>query len=102
VDVRFGSHSGLKSDIATCPKTCTNPEVAYQKKNRPKAALNFNLMMVDQAAINAGFNFRRYAMKPIPAKPRSSIAQVEGSGTAVTCQVPSLLLVSRSPEPLAA
>jgi hypothetical protein len=26
--------------------------------------------------------FRRYAMKPRPAKPSSSIAQVEGSGTA--------------------
>jgi hypothetical protein len=44
--------------------------------------LNSNAMMVDQAAINAGFDFRRYAMKPIPAKPRIITAQVEGSGTA--------------------
>ena len=35
--------------------------------------LNSNLMIVDQAAINAGFDFRRWAMKPMPAKPRSSI-----------------------------
>jgi hypothetical protein len=28
-------------------------------KSRPKAALNSNLMMVDQAANNAGFDFRR-------------------------------------------
>jgi hypothetical protein len=34
-------------------------------------------MIADQAAINAGFDFRRYAMKPMPAKPRSIIAQVE-------------------------
>jgi hypothetical protein len=40
-------------------------------------------MIADQAAINFGFDFRRYAMKPIPAKPRSSIAHVDGSGTAV-------------------
>jgi hypothetical protein len=31
-------------------------------------------MVVDHAAINAGFDFRRYAMKPMPAKPSSSIA----------------------------
>ena len=31
-------------------------------------------MNVDQAAINAGFDFRRYAMKPMPAKPRIIIA----------------------------
>jgi hypothetical protein len=30
-----------------------------QKKSRPKAALNFNLMIADQAAINAGFDLRR-------------------------------------------
>ena len=32
---------------------------------------NSNPMIVDQAAINAGFAFRRYAMKPMPAKPIS-------------------------------
>src|SRR5438876_10366212 len=31
---------------------------------------------------NAGFDFRRQNMKPIPANPISSIADVEGSGTA--------------------
>jgi len=39
-------------------------------------------MIVDQAAINAGLDFRRYAMKPMPANPRIIMAQVEGSGTA--------------------
>jgi hypothetical protein len=32
------------------------------------------------AAIGAGFDFRRYAMNPIPARPISSIAHVGGSG----------------------
>jgi hypothetical protein len=41
-------------------------------------------MIVDQAVIKAGFDFRRYAMKPTPAKPRIIIAHVEGSGTAPT------------------
>jgi len=40
--------------------------------------------MMDQTAINAGFDFRRYAMNPTPAKPRIIIAQVAGSGTALT------------------
>src|SRR4051812_9468896 len=31
-------------------------------------------MIVDEAAINAGFAFRRYAMKPTRAKPRIIIA----------------------------
>ena len=44
---------------------------------------NSNLLMADQAAINAGFEFRRYAIKPMPAKPRIIIAHVEGSGTAL-------------------
>jgi hypothetical protein len=34
-------------------------------------------MIADQAAINAGFDFRRYAMKPMPAKPRIIIAHVD-------------------------
>ena len=38
--------------------------------------------MMNQTAINADFDLRRYAMKPTPAKPRIIIAQVEGSGTA--------------------
>jgi hypothetical protein len=40
-------------------------------------------MIVNQAAIKAGFDFRRYVMKPMPAKPRIIMAHVEGSGTAV-------------------
>lgn len=51
------------------------------KTNRPKAGSQSDPMIVDQAAINAGFDFRRYAMKPMPAKPRSSIAHVDSSGT---------------------
>jgi hypothetical protein len=30
-------------------------------KSRPKAALNSNLMMVDQAAINAGFQYLKWS-----------------------------------------
>ena len=66
------------------------PAVAAKRKSRPKAALNSNLMIEDQAAINAGFDFRRYAMTPMPAKPRIIIAHVEGSGTAaVSVSVPT-------------
>jgi hypothetical protein len=65
----------------SCQTATSNVQVA-QTKSRPKAALNLILMIGYQAAINAGFDFRRYAMKPMPAKPRSSIAHVEGSGTA--------------------
>ncbi len=47
--------------------------------------------MVDQVAINAGFDFRRYAVKPTPAKPRIIMAHVEGSGTAeVAAKTPGL------------
>jgi hypothetical protein len=38
------------------------PEVAdtgHEKKSRPKAALNSIMLMMDHAAINAGFDFRR-------------------------------------------
>lgn len=38
-------------------------------------------LIVDQAGINAGFDLRRYAMKPSPQKPKIIMAQVEGSGT---------------------
>src|SRR5258708_25690277 len=54
--------------------------VAKEKAARRRLS-KFNLMIGYQAAINAGFDFRRYAMKPMPAKPRSIIAHVEGSGT---------------------
>lgn len=75
--VRFGAHNGLKSEIA--------PEVAEQRKSRPKAALNSILMIKDHAVINAGLGFLRYTMKPRPAKPRNIMAHVEGSGTALNC-----------------
>ena len=39
-----------------------------------------SILMMDQTAINAGFDFRRYAMKPMPAKPRIIMAHVESSG----------------------
>jgi hypothetical protein len=64
-----------------------NPEVANTnrpKKKPPEGGSQFNPDDRNQTAINAGFNFRRYAMKPMPAKPRIIIAQVEGSGTAPT------------------
>jgi hypothetical protein len=58
-----------------------------ERRSKRKAArrqpLNSNLIISDHAAINAGLFFRRYAMKPMPAKPRSSIAHVEASGTAL-------------------
>jgi hypothetical protein len=48
------------------------------------------LIVADQAAINAGFEFRRYAMKPTPAKPRTSIAHVEGSAGRHFAFVPNI------------
>lgn len=53
-----------------------------QKTARRRRLLNSNLMILDQAAINAGFDLRRYVMKPTPAKPRSIMAHVDVSGTA--------------------
>jgi hypothetical protein len=55
---------------------------AEKEKAARRRLLNSNLMIVDHAAINAGFDFRRYAMKPTPINPRIIIAHVEGSGTA--------------------
>ena len=51
------------------------------------------LMFENQAARNADFDFRRYAVKPMLAKPRIIIAQVEGSGTAAATG-PSKLTLS--------
>src|SRR3954469_23958652 len=42
----------------------------------------------DQPTVAAGFDFRRQAANPMPANPISSIAQVEGSGTAAMLSVP--------------
>jgi len=53
-------------------------------QTRAKRLLNSNSMIADQAAINARFDLRRYVMKPTPAKPKISMAQVEGSGTSAT------------------
>jgi hypothetical protein len=63
------------------------------KLQSPKARLSIRkVMLVDQAAIRTGFDFRRYAMKPKPAKPRIIIAHVEGSGTADMFQEPGVPL----------
>jgi hypothetical protein len=68
------------------PQTFTKPEVAdtsHAKKKPPVGgSLNSDLLIVDQPKRNTGFDFRRYAMKPTPAKPSIIMAQVEGSGTA--------------------
>jgi hypothetical protein len=63
---------------------------AKEKESRPKAALNSNPMILDQAASNAALFFRRYAMNPTPAKPRIIMAQVEGSGTPGVNVAPAL------------
>ena len=63
---------------------------SQQRKTARRRLLNSTLMM-DQTNLNAGFDLRRYAMKPTPAKPRIIMAHVEGSGTAgdmVAVQVP--------------
>jgi hypothetical protein len=82
-EVCFYPANGHGQAGPACPvgaKSGSGPS-KHPTKSRPKAALQFNLMLADQAAINAGFDFRRYAMKPTPANPISSIAHVEGSGT---------------------
>src|ERR1700743_689798 len=54
-----------------------------QQKDRPKAVSLLRRCAGYQVTLSvAPFCFRRYAMKPTPKKPRSIIAQVEGSGTA--------------------
>ena len=60
-----------------------NPLPGRRKRKAARRRLfNACLLIDDQAAIKPGFDCRRYAMKPRPAKPRSIIAHVEGSGTA--------------------
>jgi hypothetical protein len=55
----------LEADIARWANHVRNvpksdmADVTRKKKSRPRAALNSNLMILDQAAINAGFDFRR-------------------------------------------
>jgi hypothetical protein len=47
---------------------------------------------MDQAAINTGFDFRRYAMTPTAARPRIIIAHVDGSGMAAVTTMLSTLI----------
>jgi hypothetical protein len=44
-----------------------NPEAAAQRKSRRRRLFNSIPVIVDQAAINAGFGSRRQAMKPGPS-----------------------------------
>jgi hypothetical protein len=64
--------------------TCDIEDARRSKEKPPKGGSSIRRMIVDHAAINADFDFRRNAMKPTPAKPRIIIAQVEGSGTGAT------------------
>jgi hypothetical protein len=56
------------------------------KKTAPKGGLLSRRCAGYQATLSAALLHRRYAMDPRPAKPRSIIAQVEGSGTAGTSE----------------
>jgi len=48
-----------------CAKLGSRPTDAAKEKSRPqRRLLNSNLMIVDQAAINAGFDFWRYFSDP--------------------------------------
>jgi hypothetical protein len=38
-----------------------------EKEAAGRRLLNSNLIMLDQVAINSGFGFRRYVLKPMPA-----------------------------------
>jgi len=88
------SIGGLRTPAPVCaaphswgrhPQTFTNPEIErlheFQTKAAGRRLFNSNLMIVHQVAISAALFFRRYAMKPRPAKPRIIITHVEGSGT---------------------
>jgi hypothetical protein len=57
------------------PTTEVAPSKVAKRKAARRRLSNSNLMILDQAAINAGFAFRRYAMNPTPAKPSIMIAQ---------------------------
>jgi hypothetical protein len=60
-----------------------HPTCDLSKENAARRRLLSSILIIaGQAAINADFDFRRYAMKPMPQKPRIIIAHVEGSGTA--------------------
>jgi hypothetical protein len=55
----------------------------HEEKPSKGGAPNSTPMIVDHTTIDIRFVFRRYAMNPTAAKPRSIIAHVEGSGTAL-------------------
>jgi hypothetical protein len=81
--VRAFSITETKTDAVSVAATGDDRRCRPKEKAARRRPLNSNLLIADQAAINAGFDFRRYAMKPTPAKPRIIMAQVEGSGTAL-------------------
>ena len=85
--VRSAPDSDRTTDIREVRKV-PGTEVAQLRSIKEKAArrrpFNSNLIIVDQPVIKVGCDFRRYAMKPMPAKPRIIMAHVEGSGTAAT------------------
>ena len=64
-----------------------------QKEKPPAGGFSNSIVVMDQTAINAASDLRRYAMKPSPAKPKIIIGHVEcprGTATAVeTLPVPS-------------
>ena len=89
--VRFGARDGSSArSLTTAPCSVLH---SSQTKAARRRLLN-SILMMDQTNLNAGFDLRRYAMKPTPAKPRTIMAHVEGSGTAgetVAVQAPGVL-----------
>jgi len=55
-------------------------------------------MLADRAAISAGFNFCRNAMKLRLTRARSIMPHVEGNGTAETVEVPNTVPESGKPQ----
>jgi hypothetical protein len=54
------ANSGLKSDIAACPLCAKTGSLPLNQKAARRRLFNSTLMIVDQAtASNAGFDFRR-------------------------------------------
>ena len=93
------TRSGLNSDYSDRllgasrlmeVQAVTGGESRAQQEYRPKAASVVSNLCLDQAASAATLR-RRYVMKPTPAKPRTIIAQVEGSGTAVSTTLSQLI-----------
>jgi hypothetical protein len=61
-EFRFYPESGLRADIAACPfvPTCDIERAGRPKEKAARRRLSI-LIIVDQAAINAGFDFGRWA-----------------------------------------